>query len=109
MTFRPVLFLAFLIASLSGISAQTQPTPTPRVTPVASPSPAATPTQSITPLPQQTIFDLQARLRQALQRPEFRRGMVGVKVISMATGKTVFEENAEKYFMPASNMKNFTV
>ena len=35
--------------------------------------------------------------------------MVGVKVISMATGKVLFEHNAEKYFMPASNMKNFTV
>ena len=105
MSFRPVLVLAFLIASLSGISAQTQPTPS--ASPTASP--VAAPTSVATPLPQQTVSDLQARLRQSLQRPEVRRGMVGVKVISMATGKVVFEENAEKYFMPASNMKNFTV
>ena len=107
MSFRPLLVFALLVASFSGISAQVQPTPTPRTSPTASPAPAATP--SVTPLPQQTIFDLQAKLRQSLQRPEVRRGMVGVKVISMATGKVVFEENAEKYFMPASNMKNFTV
>ena len=107
MSFRPVLVFALLIASFSGISAQVQPTPSPRTSPTISPTPAVTPTA--TPLPQQTIFDLQAKLRQSLQRPEVRRGMVGVKVISMATGKVVFEENAEKYFMPASNMKNFTV
>ena len=35
--------------------------------------------------------------------------MVGVKVISLNTGKVVFEENAEKYLMPASNNKSFTV
>ena len=107
MSFRPVLVLALLIASFSGISAQVQPTPAPRTSPTVSPTPAATP--SVTPLPQQTIFDLQAKLRQSLQRPDVRRGMVGVKIVSMATGKVVFEENAEKYFMPASNMKNFTV
>lgn len=38
-----------------------------------------------------------------------RRGQIGIKVISLDSGSTVFEENAEKYFMPASNMKNFTV
>ena len=109
MSFRLVFVLTFLIASLSGISAQTQPVPTPRPSSTATPSPTASPAPSATPPPQQTVFDLQARLRQSLQRPEVRRGMVGVKVISMSTGKVVFEENAEKYFMPASNMKNFTV
>ncbi len=44
-----------------------------------------------------------------LARPELQRGQVGVKIVSLDTGKTVFEENAEKYFMPASNMKSFTV
>lgn len=109
MLFRSALVAAFLTASFAGITAQSQPTPTPRVSVTATPVPTATPAPTITPLPQQTIFDLQAKLRQALLRPEVRRGTVGIKVISMATGKVVFEENAEKYFMPASNMKNFTV
>ncbi len=32
-----------------------------------------------------------------------------LKVISLTSGKVVYEENAEKYVMPASNMKSFTV
>ena len=38
-----------------------------------------------------------------------RRGQIGIKIVSLNTGKAVFDENSEKYFMPASNMKNFTV
>lgn len=83
----------------------TSPTPTPPPTPSLNPTPTATPT----PEPRQTVFDLQAKIRQALFRPELRRGSVGVKIISLDTGKTIFEQDAEKYFMPASNMKSFTV
>jgi D-alanyl-D-alanine carboxypeptidase/D-alanyl-D-alanine-endopeptidase (penicillin-binding protein 4) len=32
-----------------------------------------------------------------------------VKIVSLNSGKVIFEQNAEKYVMPASNMKNFTV
>lgn len=42
-------------------------------------------------------------------RPDVRRGQIGIKIVSLNSGKIVFENNAEKYFMPASNMKNFTV
>lgn len=57
----------------------------------------------------QTIEALQSDIRGRLFRPELNRGQVGVKVVSLNTGKVVFEQNSEKYFMPASNMKNFTV
>ena len=56
-----------------------------------------------------TVEDLQSEIRSRLLRPELRRGQVGIKVVSLNTGKVVFDENSEKYFMPASNMKNFTV
>ncbi|MGD9561485.1 MAG: D-alanyl-D-alanine carboxypeptidase/D-alanyl-D-alanine-endopeptidase [Pyrinomonadaceae bacterium] len=55
------------------------------------------------------LADLQSEIRARLLRPELNRGQVGVKIVSLNTGKVLFEENAEKYFMPASNMKNFTV
>jgi len=77
-------------------SVQVSPTPTPTPVPVSTPA-------------VQTVFELTAKIRSRLLRPEVRRGQVGIKIVSLASGRTVFEENAEKYFMPASNMKNFTV
>lgn len=41
--------------------------------------------------------------------PEVQRGRVGIKIVSLNSGKVVFESDAEKYFIPASNMKNFTL
>ena len=57
----------------------------------------------------QSLADLQSKIRSRLFGPELRRGHVGIKIVSMNSGKLVFEQNSEKYFMPASNMKNFTV
>ncbi len=79
---------------------------------VHSQSTSLTPTPSPSPVvlaETQTINDLQFRIRQSLAKPEVQRGSVGVKITSLASGKVIFEQNAEKYFMPASNMKNFTV
>ncbi|HEY0428893.1 MAG TPA: D-alanyl-D-alanine carboxypeptidase/D-alanyl-D-alanine-endopeptidase [Pyrinomonadaceae bacterium] len=91
-------------------------TPTPKQTPTAVPTkptatatPTLSPIASPTPVSVQTLADLQARIRVALLRPELRRGQVGLKIASLDTGKTIYEENAEKYFMPASNMKSFTI
>lgn len=101
-TMARVLFSIFIAVFLaSGLAAQSS-TPTPL------PSPA--PTATLPPLPVvQTVDDLRTKIRVSLARPEVRRGSVGVKIVSLATGKVIYEENAEKYFMPASNMKNFTV
>jgi D-alanyl-D-alanine carboxypeptidase/D-alanyl-D-alanine-endopeptidase (penicillin-binding protein 4) len=87
---------------------------TPAVRPTPSPTPAARLSPSPTPLPSpsttvQTLADLTGKIRSRLAQPQVRRGQVGIKIVSLASGRTVFEENAEKYFMPASNMKNFTV
>jgi D-alanyl-D-alanine carboxypeptidase/D-alanyl-D-alanine-endopeptidase (penicillin-binding protein 4) len=112
-------------SSLTGVSAQqeTSPTsqrsrkasatatPSPKVSPSVKPAatPIATPTATPAPQRVQTLAELQAKIRGILLRPELQRGQVGIKVVSLDSGKTMFEENAEKYFMPASNMKIFTV
>ena len=64
-----------------------------------------------TPTPPQYtgVWEVVARIQNVLTRNELERGQVGVKIVSLDTGKTVFEQNAEKYFMPASNMKSYTV
>lgn len=106
-------FLAFsiLVFSLNfGISAAAQQdnqrvriigTPTPTVTPAPITAP--------TPVSGQSSTDLQNKIRLALARPQLQRGQVGIKIVSLNTNKTIFEQNAEKYFMPASNMKSYTV
>jgi len=106
------LFLAAALAIAGGAvgfspttSAQvTKASPTP--TPVASTSPSAS---TLPAKPVQTLASLQSFIAGRLSRPEVRRGRVGVKIVSLNTGKVVYEQDADKYFMPASNMKNFTV
>ena len=78
-------------------------------TPTPTPKPTAIPSPTATPIPEQTIADLQSKIRSRLFDPLVRRGRVGIKIVSLNSGKVVFENDAEKYFMPASNMKNFTV
>jgi D-alanyl-D-alanine carboxypeptidase/D-alanyl-D-alanine-endopeptidase (penicillin-binding protein 4) len=91
------LFVISAILLTSTLSAQT-----PAVSP--TPSPAITPST-----PGSSVNDLQFRLRTILAKPEVQRGSVGVKIVSSSSGKVLFEQNAERYFMPASNMKNYTV
>ena len=88
-----------------------RPTPTPAVKAIPTPTPAASPTPTPTPTPPpiQNLAELQAKIRERLSRPELRRGQVGVKIVSYNTGKVIYEDNTEKYFVPASNMKVFTV
>ncbi len=107
--FAAAIFLsvsAFLISDSSTFAAprganvyQTTPTPTP--------VPSVTPTT--VPSPRQSLEDLQSQIRQQLFAPAVRRGRVGIRIASLNTGKLIFEQDSERYFMPASNMKNFTV
>src|SRR6186713_3082565 len=107
-----------------GTGAQAAPTETPRPRIVTSPSPATTPPPAASPSPSakttttptprptpfpQTVEQLQTRIRQRMLDLSVRRGRVGIKIVALNTGTTVFENESEKYFVPASNMKNFTV
>jgi D-alanyl-D-alanine carboxypeptidase/D-alanyl-D-alanine-endopeptidase (penicillin-binding protein 4) len=110
------------------------PTPTPKQTPTVKPistpmppiqpcqatalgcppigsavKPATTPTPTPTPPQYKDLWEVQAKIQNVLLRPELQRGQIGVKIVSLDTSKTVFDVNSEKYFMPASNMKSYTV
>jgi D-alanyl-D-alanine carboxypeptidase/D-alanyl-D-alanine-endopeptidase (penicillin-binding protein 4) len=52
---------------------------------------------------------LQQKITSILQKPELASAMVGIKVVSLANGSVVFEENSEKLLRPASNMKLYTI
>ena len=113
-----LLLLMWLSASSGYVSGQATPSPTPRArvivtTPTATPSPSPTSTSAPTPTPKvfqiQTLDHLQSKIRQRMFALDVRRGRIGIKIVSLASSKVVFENDSEKYFMPASNQKNFTV
>lgn len=117
---KAAVIFAFIFLSLNvgfSVSAQNstrqkiaaKPTPTPKTTPIPKPTVTPTPTPSPTPVAIQNLADLQSKIRLSLARTELRRGTVAVKIASLETGKILFENDAEKYVMPASNMKSFTV
>jgi len=56
-----------------------------------------------------TLPELQSKITEVLAKPELSSAMVGIKVVSLDTGKVLFEENATKLLRPASNMKIYTV
>lgn len=43
-----------------------------------------------------------------VSQPRFAAALWGIKIVSLDSGKTLFETNAEKLFSPASNAKLFT-
>lgn len=56
-----------------------------------------------------TLPELQTRISEIIAKPELANGMVGIKIVSLDTGRVLFEENAAKLLRPASNMKLYTV
>jgi D-alanyl-D-alanine carboxypeptidase/D-alanyl-D-alanine-endopeptidase (penicillin-binding protein 4) len=55
------------------------------------------------------LEDLRARLREILSKPEFAASRMTVKIASLDTGRVLFEQDADKWMQPASNMKLYTV
>lgn len=51
---------------------------------------------------------LQDRIAAILNAPDLSRGFWGIEVVSSATGETLYSQNADKLFTPASNTKLFT-
>jgi D-alanyl-D-alanine carboxypeptidase/D-alanyl-D-alanine-endopeptidase (penicillin-binding protein 4) len=59
------------------------------------------------PIP--SLAELRANLSNHISAPRFAAAAWGVKVVSLDTGKTLFEHDAGKLLSPASNSKLFTV
>ncbi|HEX8137649.1 MAG TPA: D-alanyl-D-alanine carboxypeptidase/D-alanyl-D-alanine-endopeptidase [Pyrinomonadaceae bacterium] len=81
-----------------------------RVTPaVTTAVPEAAPTAAARSVGPKSLEELRAGIEEVLRRPELAPALFAVKVVSLDTGRTLFEENAQKLLMPASNMKLYTV
>ncbi|MGA9768515.1 MAG: D-alanyl-D-alanine carboxypeptidase/D-alanyl-D-alanine-endopeptidase [Blastocatellia bacterium] len=67
--------------------------------------------QTPTPSPQQqteTVESLSSRIAAHIAQPRFAPAAWGVKIVSLDSGKIIFEHNAGKYFNPASNAKLYS-
>jgi len=51
---------------------------------------------------------LATRIDDILSQPDVARGMWGIEIVSLKTGKPLYTRNADKLFTPASNTKLFT-
>ncbi len=51
---------------------------------------------------------LPARIDAVLAEPDLARGFWGIEVVSLSTGKVLYDHNSDKLFTPASNTKLFT-
>src|SRR6202795_3537727 len=54
------------------------------------------------------VKPLQDRIASVLSAPDLARGFWGIEVVSLSAGKTLYTQNADKLFTPASNTKLFT-
>lgn len=98
----------------SGTQAASRPSPTPRpspspAAPVASPEPSPPIVVPKTGSSTRSLAELQTRIGEILRRPELSSALVGIKVVSLDTGRVLFEENSSKLLRPASNMKLYTI
>jgi serine-type D-Ala-D-Ala carboxypeptidase/endopeptidase (penicillin-binding protein 4) len=58
--------------------------------------------------PKKAQGSLKKQIEQILSEPDLSRGFLGVQIVSVRTGKTIYSLNPEKMFTPASNTKLFT-
>jgi serine-type D-Ala-D-Ala carboxypeptidase/endopeptidase (penicillin-binding protein 4) len=56
----------------------------------------------------ETTEELRTRIGAHIAQPRYGPAAWGIKIVSLDTGKTVFEQNTGKYFSPASNAKLYT-
>src|ERR1022692_3806604 len=62
----------------------------------------------VAPLLAAPVKPLPDRIATVLSAPDLARGFWGIEVVSLTTGKTLYLQNADKLFTPASNTKLFT-
>ncbi len=56
-----------------------------------------------------TVETLQKRINALIKQPRYASALWGVKVVSLDSGKTLFEHEAQKLYSPASNSKLYTM
>lgn len=65
----------------------------------------ATPTRAQSAKAAGSLEELRAQIEQHIRQPRFDGALWGIKIASLATGKTIFESHADRLMSPASNSK----
>jgi D-alanyl-D-alanine carboxypeptidase/D-alanyl-D-alanine-endopeptidase (penicillin-binding protein 4) len=60
------------------------------------------------PLPVRAADDLAARIAEVVNGPHYQESRWGILVVDAPTGKTVYEQNADRLFLPASTTKLYS-
>jgi D-alanyl-D-alanine carboxypeptidase/D-alanyl-D-alanine-endopeptidase (penicillin-binding protein 4) len=113
----PILVLIALnLAAVLPILAQDPQRPNPSVPAASSASPQPAPRnpvrisvgRSLVPAPN-SLAELKSRIEEIVRQPALEPGFFAVKIVSLDTGLIIFEQDANKFVRPASNMKLYTV
>jgi D-alanyl-D-alanine carboxypeptidase/D-alanyl-D-alanine-endopeptidase (penicillin-binding protein 4) len=114
------LFVLLLLLSLASAGAGTvtfaqkqrerrvaaEPAPTPNTPETVPETSRSITTRADAP---RTLVELQSRIEQIVHQPQLEPGFFAVKIISLDTGQVIYQQNANKFVRPASNMKLYTV
>ncbi len=88
------------------VAAEATPTPPPAPSPTPLRSP--TPARPVNNAPH-TLAELLSRIQEVVRQPALELGFFALKIVSLDTGNVIYEQNANKFVRPASNMKLYTV
>jgi serine-type D-Ala-D-Ala carboxypeptidase/endopeptidase (penicillin-binding protein 4) len=78
-------------------------------TPTPTPPPPSSRSLPLLQLAPSTLAELQSRIGEIARQPALEPGIFAVKIVSLDSGNIIFEQNANKFVRPASNMKLYTV
>src|SRR5713226_3693817 len=83
----------------------------PAATPAPSPAVTRENSRPITPARNSpaTLAELQSRIEEIVRQPALEAGFFAVKIVSLDNSQLIYEQNANKFVRPASNMKLYTV
>lgn len=87
-------------------SPRTTPTDAQRVQPAPPPTARSLPLLKLAP---PTLAQLRSQIEEIVKQPALEPGFFAVKIVSLDSGQVVFEQDANKFVRPASNMKLYTV
>jgi D-alanyl-D-alanine carboxypeptidase/D-alanyl-D-alanine-endopeptidase (penicillin-binding protein 4) len=114
--FAILLLIALNTAAFLPVRAQDsqRPNTTVPAAPSASPQPAPRNPVRIsvgrsTATAPNSLAELKSRIEEIVRQPALEPGIFAVKIVSLDTGQVIYEQSANKFVRPASNMKLYTV